>query len=166
MITEAGQKYISSFDVAHSSCFSYIEDQLGKIKATGIPLVFDFSDVWTEDTFKNICPDISIAFFSGKEREKEALKEQLEMCVKEYGCEMAVTTIGGRGAVVYNGRKFYEKLPYNFEGGAIDTTGAGDSWITAFLSSYYANDKKKKGLILNHEGGYYGEWIMRITRNG
>ena len=50
-----------------------------------------------------------------------------------------MTTIGSRGAIVYNGRKYYRKLPYNFEAPVADTTGAGDSWITAFISSYIEN---------------------------
>ena len=38
--------------------------------------------------------------------------------------------------------KFYRKLPYNFAGGVIDTTGAGDSWITGFNFFLYRQYEK------------------------
>ena len=74
-----------------------------------------------------------------------------------YGCYLAITTIGGRGAIVYNGRKFYRKLPYNFAGGVIDTTGAGDSWITGFISSYIDNMKKMEILKKNSPDNFLSQ---------
>ena len=51
-ITEELLEYIKTFDVVHSSCFSHIEDQLVKIRETGVPLLYDFSDVWEERTWQ------------------------------------------------------------------------------------------------------------------
>jgi fructoselysine 6-kinase len=140
-ITRDLLEYIKTFDIAHSSCFSYIEDQLSIIKEAGIPVLYDFSDVWEEETLDEVCPSISIAFFSGKNLSEEELKRLLKKIIETHGCMLAVTTIGVRGAIVYNGRKFYKKLPYNFKEAVIDTTGAGDSWITAFICSYFENKK-------------------------
>lgn len=149
VITEELLEYIKTFDIAHSSCYSYIEGELYKIKESGIPVLYDFSDEWDGEMLERICKDITIAFFSGKELPDEELKEYLRKCVDEYGCQMAITTIGGRGAIVYNGRKYYQKQPYNFAGGVVDTTGAGDSWIAGFISSYLDGQKQiqrlKKG---------------------
>lgn len=149
VITEELLEYIKTFDIAHSSCYSYIEGELHKIKESGIPVLYDFSDEWDGEMLERICKDITIAFFSGKELPDEELKEYLRKCVNEYGCQMAITTIGGRGAIVYNGRKYYQKQPYNFAGGVVDTTGAGDSWIAGFISSYLDGQKQiqrlKKG---------------------
>lgn len=138
-ITEELLTYIRTFDVAHSSCYSHIEGELKKIKDAGIPLLYDFSDEWTEETLKAVCPDITMAFFSGKDLPEKELKRYLGQCVDTYGCELAVTTIGGRGAIVYNGRKYYTKPPYNYGGPVVDTTGAGDSWITAFICTLFDN---------------------------
>ncbi|MCI9488085.1 MAG: hypothetical protein HFI64_14205 [Lachnospiraceae bacterium] len=138
-VTEDLLTYIRTFDIAHSSCYSHIEGELKKIKDAGIPLLYDFSDEWTAKTLREICPDITVAFFSGKELPEEELKGYLSQCVDEYGCELAVTTIGGRGAIVYNGRRFYTKRPYNYGGSVVDTTGAGDSWITAFICTFFDN---------------------------
>lgn len=156
-ITEAFLEYIKTFDCAHSSCYSHIEDQLHIIKEAGVPVLYDFSDDWTEEILKTISKDITIAFFSGKELPEEELKEYLKMCVEECGCKMAITTIGGRGAIVYNGRKFYTKRPYNYGGPVVDTTGAGDSWISAFICTYYDNRKYLDLLAKNAEEHFMKE---------
>lgn len=169
-ITSELLEYIRTFDVAHSSCFSYLEDQLHKIKKAGIPVLYDFSDVWEEETLDKVCPDITFAFFSGKDLSEEQLKELLVRCVKVHGCELAVTTIGRRGALVYNGRKFYKKLPYNFEAGVVDTTGAGDSWITAFISTYIENKKRMDQLHADRPENFtrkvdredYEDWLIEF----
>lgn len=169
-ITTELLEYIRTFDVAHSSCFSYLEDQLHKIKEAGIPVLYDFSDVWEEETLDKVCPDITFAFFSGKDLSEEQLKELLARCVKVHGCELAVTTIGIRGALVYNGRKFYKKLPYNFEASVVDTTGAGDSWITAFVSTYIENKKRMDQLHADRPENFtrkadredYEDWLIEF----
>lgn len=145
-ITNDLLEYIKSFDIAHSSCFSHIEDQLHVIKEAGVPVLYDFSDGWDEERIDEICPNIDIAFFSGKNLPDGKLKELLKRAVDIHGCMMAVTTIGLRGAIVYNGRKFYTKLPYDISGKVIDTTGAGDSWIAAFISTYLEGSKVLKKL--------------------
>lgn len=163
-ITEGLLEYIKTFDVVHSSCFSHIEDQLIKIRETGVPLLYDFSDVWEEDDLAAVCPDITIAFFSGKELGEGKLKELLYRCVHGYGCRLAVTTIGSRGAIVYNGRKYYRKMPYNFEAPVVDTTGAGDSWITAFIASYIENDRRMSRLHEEQLPDFTRQATGRITR--
>lgn len=140
-VTDEILEYLKGFDIVHSSCFSHIEDQLIKIKKEGIPVLYDFSDTWVEYTLDSICPKINIAFFSGTDLPDSVLRRLLRKAVDVHGCDLAVTTIGSRGAIVYNGQRFYKKKPYNFEGGAVDTTGAGDSWITAFIASYIENKK-------------------------
>ena len=41
-LTKERLGYISRFDVAHSSCYSFIEGSLHKIKEKGVPVVYDF----------------------------------------------------------------------------------------------------------------------------
>lgn len=146
-LTEEVLDYVQTFDVAHSSCFSHIEDQLYKIRERGIPLIYDFSDVWVEKDFEEICPNISIAFFSGKDLQEEKLIELIRRAVDVHGCMLGITTVGERGAYVYDGNEVHKKMPYNFEGGVIDTTGAGDSWIAAFAATYFTNVKVLERLM-------------------
>ena len=136
-ITDEVFEYAKGFDVIHSSCFSHIEEQLLRLKEAGLPVLYDFSDVWEDEDIDKVCPNITIAFFSGKDLPFDELELKLRHCVDDLGCEMAITTAGTRGAMVYNGRKIYFKEPYNAREEIVDTTGAGDSWITAFTVTYF-----------------------------
>ena len=49
----------------------------------------------------------------------------------EKGCRIVVATRGGKGSLIYDGKKFYPYVPKLVE--AVDTLGAGDSFATAFL---------------------------------
>lgn len=140
-ITDKLLEYIKTFDVVSSNCFSYIEDQLKIIKDTQTLLVYDFSNYWELDTFENICPNIDIAFLSGKEHDNEYLENLLKHIVNDLKCSMAIATMGKRGAMVFNGNKIFYKSPYNLQGNVIDTTGAGDSFLVGFISAYIQNIK-------------------------
>lgn len=170
-ITDEVLDYLKKFDLVHSSCFSHIENQLLKVKKAGIPVLYDFSDVWEKDSFEKVCPNINIAFFSGKDLSQDELKEQLKCCVDEFGCDMAVTTMGVKGAVVFNGRRFYFKEPYNAGSRAVDTTGAGDSWITAFMACYMDQKKlcstlleeKRSDFLKQENREDYEDWLIEFS---
>lgn len=129
--------YLRQFDVVHTSCYSYIDDQLYKFKEAGIPVVYDFSTAWNKENLAKVCPYVTYVLFSDKEGidRKESLA-MLREVTDTYGCELAIMTMGKKGACVYDGYMLYEKKPYNVEAGAIDTTGCGDSWISAFITTY------------------------------
>ena len=134
-LTDERLAFIAGFDIAHSSCFSFIEDQLHRIKSLGVPLVYDFSDLWQEADFDAICPNIDVAFFSGKKLPREALEALLAKAIG-LGCTLAISTVGKQGALIYNGRKVYSGMPYNLDAEVVDTLGAGDSFLTGFLTTY------------------------------
>lgn len=132
--------HIRTFDLVHTSCYSFIDDQLPLIQSTGVPVLYDFSDEWDEAVLRRICPFAQIAFLSGKDLSEDDLKAYLKLAVS-LGCFMAISTIGERGAIVYDGRRFYTKSPYNPDGLITDTLGAGDSFITGFITSYMQGRK-------------------------
>ena len=136
--------YLTEFDLIHTSCNAFIDDQLGIIKSAGVPVLYDFSDLWTESTFERICPDITFAFFSGKDLPEDKLIEFIKKCVDKYGCLLGITTVGIRGAYVYDGRNVHFKAPYLLNTKVEDTTGAGDAWITAFIGEYIRGIKQAK----------------------
>lgn len=134
-------EYIKTFDAVHSGCYAYMESELSKIKNIGIPVIYDFSDEWNESKLNEICPFIDIAFLSGKDLYIKEIKKHLETCVDEYECTLAISTIGKRGALIYNGKKLYKIKPYVLSSDVIDTTGAGDSWIAGFFGTYIDQHK-------------------------
>lgn len=136
-ITDELVAYLKHFDLVHTSCYSYIDDQLGKIKEAGIPLLYDFSTEWDWEKVEVISETADFILFSGRDdlSEQENLSV-LQKAVDSRHCCMAIITMGIKGAWVYDGSELYEKKPYFPEGGAVDTTGCGDSWISGFITTY------------------------------
>lgn len=140
LITDELLNYFSTFDVIHSACYGYLEPQLEKIASCGVPVVYDFSDQWGQDRFKQICPNVEIAFISGGNHNEDVLRTALIQAF-EYGSSISIATMGKRGAIAYDGKRFYSKAPYGSGRRIVDTMGAGDSFITGFVVSYYFGKK-------------------------
>lgn len=136
VITDEMIEYLKQFDVVHTSCYSYIDDQLYRLKNAGIPVVYDFSTEWNDERLERVCPYVTYVLFSDKDNIDFAQNLRMLKRVTDYGCKLAIMTMGKKGASVYDGKTLYEKKPYNVEAGALDTTGCGDSWISAFISTY------------------------------
>lgn len=134
--------HLKSFDLVHTSCYSYLDDQLNKIKEAGILLLYDCSDVWDRAMVEKISRYADYLLFSARQdlTQRENLK-MLTEAVDHYGCSMSIMTMGIRGAWVYDGRKVFQKLPYIADSGAADTTGCGDSWISGFITTYMEVEK-------------------------
>ena len=139
-LTKERLDHIRTYDLIHTSCYSFLDDQLSLLRDTQVPVLYDFSDEWDDETLKRICPFISIAFLSGKSLPEDTIRGYLRLAVSK-GCFLAISTIGERGAIVYDGKRFYTKPPYNPDGMIIDTLGAGDSFITGFITTYIQGRK-------------------------
>ena len=139
VLTDEILDYLKGFDLVHNSCYSYFDEQLYKIKEIGVPLLYDFSTVWNRDParLKLVLDSADYVLFSEIETLSEEENRQMLLdAVDKYGVRLAVMTMGIKGAFVYDGRKIYEKAPYNVDAGAVDTTGCGDSWISGFITTY------------------------------
>ena len=69
-------KYISGYDIVHTSNNSYVIDELPKLKKIGAIVSYDFSHTWQDkDILKSVCPYIDFAFLSASgQKEDEILK--------------------------------------------------------------------------------------------
>jgi sugar/nucleoside kinase (ribokinase family) len=128
--------YIKSFDLIHSSCYSYMEENIQELKVTKVPISFDFSDKLSEAYLKKICPNIDFAFLSCSDMSEEEVKQKLVFAVN-CGCEFAAASRGDKGAIFYNG-DFFASQPAHLVK-PIDTMGAGDTFITTFLIKMMEN---------------------------
>ncbi|MEZ2718840.1 fructoselysine 6-kinase [Niallia circulans] len=123
--------YISEFSLIHTSLNSYIESELKTLKSLDIPISFDFSVRWNDEYLKEVCPYIDIAFLScshltSSEREREMKKAE------ELGADLIVGTVGENGSyALYKGDFIYQ--PAIIDEDVVDTMGAGDAYLTAFL---------------------------------
>lgn len=123
-------KYIKQFNLIHTSCFSFIEEQLPTLSELGIPISFDFSKNYDENYLNQVCPYIDFAFLSCGHLTEEKTKEKLKE-VYNKGCNYVLGTRGINGAfLLYNNKIFYQEAK---KVEPIDTLGAGDSFITVFL---------------------------------
>lgn len=117
-------------------------EQFGK---SPIPAFCDFSDYWTPESLEKGCRLFSHVGFSCPEMNREQVEELLKKCISD-GAELAIGTMGMDGSLVYNGREFFYQKAVRVD--AVDTLGAGDSFLSTFICSYF-DGKKQMNAILN-----------------
>ncbi len=128
-LCSADLEYIRAFDVAHVSCYSSMEEELGKLSQI-VPVSFDFSDRLSLEYLQTVCPYIEYGFFSGSDLSDKELETLIDR-VSEYALRAFVITRGSKPAVCICEGKRYLSEPLKIE--VVDTMGAGDSFIGAFL---------------------------------
>ncbi|MCD8020796.1 MAG: PfkB family carbohydrate kinase [Clostridiales bacterium] len=133
--------YMKQFDFVHTGNYCNTESQLEVMHEAGIRISFDFSDDSSREYYERYAPYVTYAFchFDGEEREA---KEHLRF-VQNCGPERGSLTRGPAGCILYDGERFYEQ-PATSVDEIVDTMGAGDSFLTAFLNSYI--DQMKRGI--------------------
>lgn len=99
------------------------------------PAVCDFTTRWTEESLREGCRHFSHPYLSCEQLTEAQVQQLLGRCVDEWGAKLAVGTMGMRGSMVYNGRKFYRQKAYPVQ--TVDTLGAGDSFLATFTVCYF-----------------------------
>ena len=127
-------EYIKEFDIACISWGARVNhEKIKKLAKYGVKICYDFYDNFTLDDIREIGPNIKYAFLSCGHLSEEETKETLKEVIST-GCEIAVGTRGADKTVAYDGKEFYMQPVKKVK--AIDTMGAGDSYISAFLMNY------------------------------
>lgn len=141
-IDDALVEYLKAFDIIHANVNGCLGKGLTRLKSAGVPIIYDYSDLWkTEQDLYGLCPFIDYGFFSGKNLSRERLEELLKG-LAERGCHLSVCTIGKQGAIVYDGNRYYAEPPYHASSQIVDTLGAGDSFLTGFITTYIEGCKR------------------------
>lgn len=162
-LTGEDLEYIKGFSIIHTSNNSHFDSQLAIAAATGVPLSYDFSGQWTdEERVAGVAPYASYVFLScGSVTSEEARGICRNM--HEQGCRMIIATRGSYGAMLFDGKDFYEQPPKLVE--AVDTLGAGDSFATAFLL-YFTESLKRAPERMKKDSGFYREELKKAMVRG
>ncbi|CUX71211.1 MULTISPECIES: PfkB family carbohydrate kinase [Agrobacterium] len=116
----------------HSSCFSYLEPELPRIRAVSKELSFDFSTGRDREYLAAICPVTTLAFFSGSDL-SDAETETFIREIHSLGASSICVTQGERGAVYSDGERVIRQGIVQAK--LVDTMGAGDAFIGGFLAA-------------------------------
>ena len=125
------------------------------LRGSGVRLSCDFCDEWDSELASGLAPYLEVAFFSGDER---AAAHAVEL-----GARIAVATLGDAGSAAHTtGGRFEQRaLPAEI----VDTLGAGDALIAAFIASTLdggdARDSLRAGAEAAAEAcGHPGAWPL------
>lgn len=132
--TEEEIQYIKTFDVACISWGARVNlNRLKKLSAAGVTICYDFYDNFTDDDIQSISPYIRYGFFSSSHISEEEARGILKKCA-DCGCSIAVATRGHDATIAYDGENYYYQNICKVK--PKDTMGAGDSFISAFITNY------------------------------
>lgn len=149
-ITDSDVNYLHDFDAVLTSVNAKLQDYVFRFSELNCLVVYDFSvkDKYrTEDYFNLVCPYIDLGLFSCSNQTNDEVAELLRRAVSQ-GCSYAIATRGGEPPVFYDGVFSYEGVVDRVD--ALDTMGAGDSYLSAFVVSCLSGGWRK-GVPLNKE---------------
>jgi fructoselysine 6-kinase len=126
------------------------------LAAAGVPLSCDFCDAWDDALAAQLAPHLAVAFFSGD--------EQAAADAVARGARVAVATLGDGGSVAYGPSGRFEQAALPAE--IVDTLGAGDALIAAFIASSLGGADPRDSLRTGAEAaaeacGHPGAWPPR-----
>lgn len=150
---ELGEKeltYAGGFDVLHSCCNAKMEDEMKKLSSLPGIFVYDFGEkekYRVDEYLEKICPGLDLALFSCPSMTEEEARRFCEDMHKR-GVVHVLVTMGAAGQYVSNGSSLvYGEAKYIQP---VDTMGAGDSFLAAFVTALYEMGWKK-GKIMSEE---------------
>jgi fructoselysine 6-kinase len=129
----ADDAYIAGFDLTHTSIYSDIAEYLPRLREAAPLLSMDFSEHLDRPEVTQMLSLLDIAFAScprASDAECQAIARRLVAA----GPTLAVLTRGKRGSLAFDGDTFH--VQGIVEVAAIDTLGAGDAFIAAFLVAH------------------------------
>ena len=130
---EADLEYLDSFSLICTSINSHINPELPKLRPLKPYVAYDFSILETDEIFDAVCPHIDFAITSCGDASMEEIQRRCKR-IHQRGCRYVIASRGKNGSVFSDGEHLFTHPDYLVE--ALDTLGAGDSFLTAFLLSF------------------------------
>lgn len=140
--------YIATFDHVHTSIYSDLDEALPRIAARADSLSLDGSNRWSKDYLRAVLPYTRILFLSAPELNGQDAMALAEECLA-LGPETVVITRGSSGALGVNakGPVFQPAFPAT----VVDTLGAGDGFISGFLTELLTTGSLKRAMTKGAE---------------
>lgn len=136
-LTDEDISLIKESALVHTGLYSHTGHLLEKLGSLDVPLSFDFSDDFQQEQIDQYISFVDFAFFSCSHFSEYETKEFLSKNYKKKG-QILIATRGSEAAIAYDGTEYFYQSSNYVE--AVDTMGAGDSFITAFLFYYIKNN--------------------------
>lgn len=134
-ISTADLDYLATFDIVHSSIFSGLEPYRAALRPAIQRWSFDFSVRGTPALLDDWLPYLDVAFLSFPDGADDEVAALAGACA-ERGAGTVVITRGARGACGLKGGRV--AMAPSTPARVVDTLGAGDAFITAFLLADHA----------------------------
>lgn len=147
ILNQKDLSYMKNFDLIHTSLYSNMEQNLEIISETDVPVSMDFGTTYSDSFFTYCCPHITFAIMSCAHISMEQMELQIHNAHK-FGTAYVIATRGAQGAWFSDHGTIYHRDAHMVE--AVDTMGAGDSFLTTFLLNFL-NWKKSTPEVVTSE---------------
>ncbi|QBD76993.1 fructoselysine 6-kinase [Ktedonosporobacter rubrisoli] len=121
--------FIRQFAAVHAGIWGKVEGYFPEFKAHGLITSFDFADRLEHAMVVPLLPAVDYPFFS-YQQDDSYIRDYLHEA-QGRGARVAVATLGEKGSLAYDGKRFYTHGSEPVK--VVDTLGAGDSFIAGFL---------------------------------
>ena len=146
-LTEDDIAYIGSFDAVISSCNAKMENEMRKIAALDDLFIFDFGEkekYRTDDYLGKVCPGLDLAMFSMEPEAEDRLRAFAGRVLGK-GAANVLLTMGKSGQLLVNRDVCIHGESRLTD--VVDTMGAGDAFLAAFVSAAFAAGWRKGGSL-------------------
>lgn len=143
-VTDEIMNFISQHTLVHTTLDGNVDDDLKKFKNAGLMVSYDYSHRYTQEQLVKTINHVDYGFFSGVHYNFEEAEKKLRQLRSYYGERVLVMTLGERGSMVFCDGKLYYQEAIKIQ--AMDTLGAGDAYIAAFLVSVLSGDSIETGM--------------------
>ncbi len=149
-LSEKDMEYLSTFDVVISSCNAKMEYEMKRIGELDNLFVYDFGEkekYRTDEYLDKVCPNLDLALFSLEKTTEENVRAFAERMLDK-GVKNVLVTMGRSGQYLINRNLMVHGESKLVD--AVDTMGAGDSFLAAFVKEMLLAGWQK-GDILSEE---------------
>jgi fructoselysine 6-kinase len=152
--------FAAGHDLIHSTPWAHLDEHLPALRAGSARLSFDYSDRWSDAAAQETMRYVQIGFFSmggAADAAADVLREAVGR-----GLRLAVATLGPNGSIAWDGAEF-TRCDAVRAAKVVNTVGAGDSFIAAFLTAELAGRPVAEclhaGAVLAAQVvGHFGPW--------